>query len=367
MLLPVLAQNFGLNYSQVGMIRAISNVATSVLEIPSGILAEKFGEKRLIVFGLICAGAGYFGVAQASDYAWILFFFLIAGIGAGFQHSLSSSILVGSFAGAKRREVMGVFNASGDMGKLAYTGIFSLFVGIGIHWNHVVTILAVLTIFFGIMVTGLLEKREVTRIDRKTASDRDASFSDRWGIKHPGKFAALGTVVFLDSVVQIVFLTFLAFVLLDKNSSDALAGSGVVLALAGGMVGKYVAGYLAARFGDKNTFILLQILTITGIVILLTASLFWLLVALPLIGIAVQGSSTITYGSVSDFVTEDKQTRGYALIYSLSNGSVVGPFIFGWIADLTSLHFSIALLVGLMLVTLVFCNVLSSQHTRTPQ
>ena len=363
-LLPILAQTFGLTYSQVGMIRAISNVATSLLEIPSGVLAERFGEKRLIIWGLICAGTGFLGVAHASEYVWILFFFLVAGIGAGFQHSLSSSILVNAFEGPERRKAMGTYNATGDMGKLAYTGLFSLFVGIGIQWNLVVTVLAAATILFGFSVTVLLEKKTIEKTREITEKDDYTTFSQRWGIKNPKRFAALGVMVFFDNVVQIVFLTFLAFVLLEKGSSDAVAGSGVVLALAGGMIGKYVAGYLAGRIGDRNTFVLLQILTIIGLIVLLTASLNILLFVLPLIGMVVQGSSTITYGSVADFVTREKQSRGYALIYSLANGSVIGPFIFGFIADLTSLYTSVGLLIILIAFTMLFCSVLSGTDSK---
>ena len=47
-LLPVLAQNLGLSYTQVGLLKATSSSAMALLEIPSGFLAEKFGEKRLL-------------------------------------------------------------------------------------------------------------------------------------------------------------------------------------------------------------------------------------------------------------------------------------------------------------------------------
>ena len=47
-LLPILAQALGLNYAQVGLLRALSNSAMSLLELPSGILAERYGERRLL-------------------------------------------------------------------------------------------------------------------------------------------------------------------------------------------------------------------------------------------------------------------------------------------------------------------------------
>ena len=50
-LLPILAQNFGLGYVQIGLIRAANSGAMWLLEIPAGILSERYGERRLL--GLI--------------------------------------------------------------------------------------------------------------------------------------------------------------------------------------------------------------------------------------------------------------------------------------------------------------------------
>ena len=58
-LLPILAQSLGLSYAQVGIVRAVYSGMMWVLEIPAGILSERFGEQRLLVFGLIAAGLGY--------------------------------------------------------------------------------------------------------------------------------------------------------------------------------------------------------------------------------------------------------------------------------------------------------------------
>ena len=58
-LLPVLAQTFGLGYGQVGIVRAAQASALWLLELPSSFLAERFGAARLLVFGLLCAGIGY--------------------------------------------------------------------------------------------------------------------------------------------------------------------------------------------------------------------------------------------------------------------------------------------------------------------
>ena len=109
-LLPILAQVFGLNYAQVGFLRAVSKSAMALLEIPAGVLSERFGEIRLLVFGLLCASLGYLGVALASDFYLIVFGFLVAGSGAAFQHSLASALIANHFDDVERRRSLGRFS-----------------------------------------------------------------------------------------------------------------------------------------------------------------------------------------------------------------------------------------------------------------
>ena len=67
-LLPILAQSLGLSYAQVGTVRAVYSGMMWVLEIPAGILSERFGEQRLLVFGLIAAGLGYGILSTANSF-----------------------------------------------------------------------------------------------------------------------------------------------------------------------------------------------------------------------------------------------------------------------------------------------------------
>ena len=117
-LLPILAQAFGLNYTQVGFLRAVSNSAMTLLEIPAGVLSERFGETRLLFFGLLCASLGYLGVALASSFHLIVIGFLIAGSGAAFQHSLSSALIANGIHifghHPKDNSPQGIFCANGQ-------------------------------------------------------------------------------------------------------------------------------------------------------------------------------------------------------------------------------------------------------------
>jgi len=364
-LFPILALAFGLNYTQVGLLRAISNTSTTLLEIPAGILAEKFGERRLLALGMVSSGLGYLSVAFSPNFTSIALSFMIAGAGAAFQHSLASSLVVKQYNGRARRRALGTYNSSGDAGKLTFTVLFSLGLGAGLAWNAVVSLLAASALIFSIFIWFLLLETD-TKYNKGHDRINRPGTSKNWGIKNTRRFSALGFLVFLDSTVQSIFLTFLAFILLEKGVSTTIASSAVVLALTGGMMGKFSCGFMAARFGDRTTFILIQLLKIAAIIALITLPAKPLLILLPLIGLVVQGSSTVTYGSVADFIEHGRQSRSYSLIYTLVNSaSVAGPFLFGLLADYSGLTPSLWILAVAVCMTLPPSVILKkqSQHT----
>ena len=332
-LLPVLAQTFGLGYAQVGMIRAAHGAATWVFELPSGILSERFGQRNLLVFGLLCGGAGYLAVSMAGGLNGVLIGLAIAGCGSAFQHSLCSSLVSGQFEGPARRTALGIFNASGDAGKLVFTGPATALLGAGAGWQGITFGYGALALAAGAGLFLLLRAAQaggrVVRSGRKRAM-RGAD----WGIRHPFGFTTLALIVFLDTAVQDGFLVFVAFLMLQKQVPAGLAGLGVVLTLAGGMVGKFGCGLLAARIGVVRALILVELLSAAGIVAVLLAPAALALCLLPVAGVVLQGSSTITYGTVGDLVDERRHSRGFALIYTIVSGAaIVGPIAFGLVSD----------------------------------
>ncbi len=365
-LFPVIAQAFGLSYTQIGLLKAVSNSAMAALEIPAGILAERVGEKRLLCAGLLGASAGYLGISVSTSFPMLLIFFFVAGAGAAFQHSLSSSLVVKWFTGGGRRKALGTYNSSGDAGKLAFTAAFSALIGMGLGWNVTIVILALAAIVAaGLLWLWIPHTGAESQTEQSTDSKQAPG---NWGILKPAKFWSLAVAILLDSIVQAVFLTFIAFVMIEKGFSPALASISVVLTLAGGMVGKFACGFLAARLGDRYSFLLVQSLTVAGLIMVIYLPATVLLVALPLIGLVVQGSSTICYGAVADYVDDKKQSRGYAVIYSFAGlASVIGPFALGVVADEAGLDTLLWCLVITTALTFAMCYSLDGRRTDISQ
>ncbi|MEM7427116.1 MAG: MFS transporter [Pseudomonadota bacterium] len=350
-LMPILAQVFGLSYAQVGMIRAANNCASSIMELPSGVLAERLGESRLLVFGLICACAGYLCLSVSTGVWTVFASLLLLGTGAGFQHALSSSLISRTTGEPGRRAALGIYNSSGDVGKLAFAGLFGLATGIGIAWQGVVVALALVALVAAIAVFFTLRGTDVAVTHSSTSHQGAVSMRGDWGFRDRKEVMALCVSVFLDTAVQSGFLVFVAFVIAEKGVSVHVSAFAVVLTLVGGIVGKFGCGFLAQRIGVRASFFLTQGATALTIMALTISSPVAAFLLLPLLGMFLQGSTTITYGAVSDVVRSDRQSRGFALIYTVSSlSAIAGPTIFGVLGDRFGLD---AAMLAMALVSLL--------------
>lgn len=361
-LLPVLAQSLGLNLGEVGLLKGLKGLVQGLLEVSSGIASEKFGDAPLLVIGLVVSGAGYLLFSQVDAVSGILACLILVGIGTAFQHAPSSALVSRAYAIGGRRGALGLYNSSGDAGKLVFTTCFSLAIGAGFAWSSATSAFGLAAIVSAVIIVLTVPK--LFRSERMTQSpvttdQTGAMKSDAakgWGILDRRGFAALLVVVFLDSLVQAGVLTFAAFLMLAKDVPLATATFAATAILIGGMFGKVVCGFLADRIGARLAFILIQILTGIGIVAAALAPGYHAYLLLPFLGVVLQGSTSITYSMVNDLVHESRASRGFALVYGGAGfSSVVGPLACGLLGDVFGIETAILVMAVVAVLAIPPC------------
>jgi len=73
-LLPSIQQEFGMNYKQLGLFTGMYGLLALALSVPAGLCAKRFGEKRILGFGLLGVAAGSLLLGQAWDFESALAF-----------------------------------------------------------------------------------------------------------------------------------------------------------------------------------------------------------------------------------------------------------------------------------------------------
>jgi MFS family permease len=157
----------------------------------------------------------------------------------------------------------------------------------------------------------------------------------------------------LDSGTRMGFLAFLPFVLRPKGATTPTIGLALSLIFAGGAIGKLACGLLGARLGVLRTVILTELATALGIMALAPLPLFAALACLPIIGIALNGTSSVLYGTVPELVQPDKREHAFGLFYTGTiGGGAIAPVIYGLIGDATGPDRAIMVVAAVCLATL---------------
>ena len=83
---------------------------------------------------------------------------------------------------------------------------------------------------------------------------------------------------------------------------------------------------------------------------------------LPAIGVALNGTSSVLYGSVPLLVAPEARTRAFSIFYTGTIGSgAIAPIFYGLIGDAVGVPLALIVVAALVLVTLPLVLVLRSR------
>ena len=349
LLLPLWQAEFGLSLAATGLLKSCFSGALAAFQVPAGLLAERFGERALLAIGTVVTGLGFMVLGLAGGFVALALTLVVAGAGSGTQHPLNATVVTAAYPDRGRRAALGIYNFTGDLGKVAVPMAAALVIAAS-DWRFATSAYGAI----GIAVAGLafLAMRALGAGDPPTEARSALRPASRggWGITDRRGFRALAAIGIVDSAVRTGFLAFLPFLLQAKGADVATIGLALGLAFAGGASGKFLCGVLAERAGILRTVIVTELVTAAGILVLLPVPLVAALAILPLLGAALNGTSSVLYASVAEFVAAERRSRGFGLFYTLGIGSsAVAPFVFGMIGDLAGV--TTALVVVALLVT----------------
>ena len=90
-LLPLWAAAFALSHTEVGALKLVMSGTLAATQVPAGLVAERYGERAVLVVGTVLAGLAYVLLGWAAGFLSLAAFLIVAGTGCGTQHPLVSS------------------------------------------------------------------------------------------------------------------------------------------------------------------------------------------------------------------------------------------------------------------------------------
>jgi MFS family permease len=344
-LLPIWQAEFGLSYAAIGILRSLFSGTLAGFQIPSGLLAERLGPARVLAAGTALAGCGYLIAGASAGLVMLVVALIVGGLGASTQHPLASTLVARAFGAQRSIKAIGTYNFAGDIGKMTVPAAAALLMTV-MPWRPTVALLGACGFAAALAIVALMPRQA----GEAQAGPKAAGAAARGALRRG--FPLLLAIGVLDSGTRMPFLTFLPFLLGAKGASLAGIGLALTLVFAGGACGKLVCAFLGARIGVFATVVLTETATALGIVALLPLPLEAGYALLPLIGVALNGTSSVLYGSVPALVAPERRARAFGIFYTGTIGAgALAPILYGLLGDLLGVRQTLVVLAGAVLLT----------------
>jgi len=365
--LPLWQAAFGLSLTQVGLLVTCFEGATGLFQIPAGFLSERFGERVLLLWGTLMTAICFMFLGIAGGVLSLVLLLLVGGVGASVQHPLASSMISRAYEVNGRRVALGTYNFSGDIGKFLFPILAALTLPL-LGWRSVCAGFGLFGCMLAVILFFILRQVSLGESVILDKSQGTAFNLSDWGIIHKGSFSTLSGIGIIDTAVRTALVTFGPFLFIQRGIQAEKVGFALALLFIGGAVGKFLCGVLTERIGIIPTVVITESITGGGILLLTVLPLPYIYFFLPVLGAALNGTSSVLYGTVADFVDPRRISRAFGLFYTfVIAAAAVAPPIMGGVSDRLGVNNSIRLLGWIALTTVPMAIVLSKQMARLKQ
>jgi MFS family permease len=358
--LPLWQAEFGLPYAAVGMLRTAFTGTMAILQIPATLLAERIGGGVVLAAGTALSGVCFCLAGASVGFPMLLAALILGGIGASTQHPIASALVARAFEGPRAITALGTYNFAGDIGKMVVPALATLLLWLTLPWRSTLAILGLLGFAAAVAILLLAPRFAPEPKAAPVEGAKLAPAGDSASLRRG--FNLLLAIGALDSLSRAGFLVFLPFLLIGKGAAVTTAGFALTLLFVGGATGKLACAWIGKRFGIIGAIVITEMLTAVGILGVLYLPLDAALFILPVVGVVLNGSSSLTYGTVPRFITPAQRDRAFGIFYTGTLGAgAISPTLSGLIGDIIGMPGAVMIAAVLALATLPLVALLAPQ------
>jgi len=348
-ILPQYALSFSIPIALVGWAVSAFALARVVMDIPAGFLADRFGRKRNMVFGLILIILSAIAAGTADNYVWLILARIVQGIGSALYMTSATTWVAQITAGESRGRYMSLYSG------LVFAGAsFGPTIGgySAVHFGLHAPFFAY-AVFALIGLIATLRLKEPT--DSSQATPSKVRMKDVPSVLLNGPFLLVNCSVLALFFLRAGIRSTLVPLYASLNLGLAEDKIGILLTVAAVVtaVCTFPSGFLSDRVGRKKP--IMACLFLSGIAVLLIPLQESLT---GLMGItAFYGLATGLQGSIAawpaDVAPKDKLGTSMGVYRVMGDiGMVLGPITVTYVADYTG-HLTVTFIP--FLIPALFC------------
>lgn len=333
LLFPVFMKEFGLSYSELGLLMTVFFVVSGVGQASSGFVVDRLGARPLLFAALSLFMVACLLASVANGYAALLGVAALAGAANATFHPVDFTILNQRVSPARLGHA---FSAHGLTGNLGWAAAPAFFAGLGalLGWRQAYVAAAVMyaaVLLIMVVYRDQLRTRVAVRNPHAAPGDATA-FMKLPVVRWCFGFFFLSTMTL--AVVQGFAVSILKAMHGVSFASATLTLTAYMLCAA---LGVFVGGFVAARAANSDRVVAMAMGC--GAVLLALCGTGWLGATPTMVVLAATGFAVGIGGPSRDMMIKKATPQGatgrvYGLVYSgLDTGFAVSPLVFGTLMD----------------------------------
>jgi len=349
-LVPLVLVDLSTSRSLMGLALTGLWATYALTQFPSGVLADRYGERRLLVAGLVGTAVGMTLLALAPTFALYALFVLVLGVGTGLFFSPATALLSRLFE--ERGGALGWLTAAGALAGVAYPAAGS-YVGVRYDWRVAVGLAAVAVAPLLVATLALVPRVDPARPGRGFAAAVDPG-RIRELLGRPGVAYTTLLAVVVSFTFQGVSSFLPTFLVQARGLEESTAGVafGAVFALSA--AAQPVAGRVSDAFSRDLALAASVVVAAAGLTVLLAVpGTVGTVVGVGVLGVGIAWPGVLQARFVDQF-SDDERGYGFGLarttyMFLAAPGSVV----VGVLADAAGWTVGFGVVVGLLCCALV--------------
>lgn len=338
--LGTVGTEWGLDKASLGLLSTVFFAGYAAMQIPSGIIADKFGRVKVLVIGMLLFGVGVFFSGMVNTFTAFLVVRLITGLGEatyyGTQYAISSSVLPAKIRGLSSAIInsgmaLGVALGLMSSSYLTYTA--------GKSWQFSYTLLAVPAIVLAIAIGFVIKDKSSDNASAAATADPNAP---KASVKMLFTRNHLLTYVIIFCSLYGFFgmLTWLPLYL-QQVRGLAASQTGFIASLVplASIPGALFFGYMSDKMKNKKTLVICLAVAaaICQVMIPYVEDYSLMIVGLVLYGlIGKLALDPVLISYVGSITPKVVYAKGFAFFnFAGVLSSVFAPIVNGWLAEVT--------------------------------
>ncbi len=363
LLLPIIGNELGLSFSQIGLIMTCQYIAGAVANVPGGVLVDTVGRKGLLMgLSLFWVGFPYLLMSFTHSYLMLLGCVALVGVGNSLWHPTAIPTLARRFPDRKGL-VLSLHGMGGNAGDAVAPLVVGALLAV-LSWRQVVVLNVIpglvvsllLLVFLGTLRLGSKQGAAIPADDApgqtlaEYASGLRALFSNR-------SLVLLSTSGAFRSMTQNALLTFLPLFLARELHYEPLYVGGAMFALQiAGLVASPVAGHLSDRMGRRSVMMTSMVMTAVVLVFMALAGKSTAFVYfIAVLGFFLYAIRPVIQAWLLEVTPKNMGGSSIGVLFGAQSlGAAVAPLLGGLIADRWGLSATFYFLAGTIVCANVF-------------